>query len=64
MLYNYIVIEGNIGAGKTSVAEIITAELNGRLVLEEFEDNSFLPKFYSDPKRFARVKFACSKVAF
>ncbi|MCH8903155.1 MAG: deoxynucleoside kinase [Bacteroidetes bacterium] len=53
MRYNYIVIEGNIGAGKTSVAEIITAELNGRLVLEEFEDNSFLPKFYSNPERFA-----------
>ena len=53
MRYNYIVIEGNIGAGKTSVAEIINAELNGRLVLEEFEDNSFLPKFYSNPERFA-----------
>jgi len=52
-LYNYIVIEGNIGAGKTSLATRISAELNASLILEQFEENSFLPKFYEDPARYA-----------
>ncbi len=52
-MYNYIVIEGNIGAGKTSLATRISAELNASLVLEQFEENSFLPKFYEDPARYA-----------
>ncbi len=52
-VYNYIVIEGNIGAGKTSLATALAEELNARLVLEQFEENSFLPKFYDDPARYA-----------
>jgi len=52
-LYNYIVIEGNIGAGKTSFATRLAEECNARLILEQFEENSFLPKFYEDPARYA-----------
>lgn len=52
-MYNYIVIEGNIGAGKTSLATALAGEYNARLVLEQFEENSFLPKFYDDPARYA-----------
>lgn len=52
-MYNYIVIEGNIGAGKTSLATRISAELHASLILEQFEENSFLPKFYEDPARYA-----------
>ena len=50
---NYICIEGNIGAGKTTLAKALSARLNARLVLEEFEDNGFLEKFYRNPKRYA-----------
>lgn len=51
--YNYIAIEGNIGAGKTSLAKLISDEFNARVVLERFADNPFLPKFYKDKERFA-----------
>ena len=51
--YNYIAIEGNIGAGKTSLANIMSDEFNARVVLERFADNPFLPKFYEDQERFA-----------
>lgn len=51
--YDFIAIEGNIGAGKTSLATMLSQEFNARLVLEEFEDNSFLPKFYNDAQRYA-----------
>jgi deoxyadenosine/deoxycytidine kinase len=51
--YNYIVIEGNIGAGKTSLTTRIAQELSARLILEEFADNPFLPKFYENPERYA-----------
>lgn len=51
--YSFIAIEGNIGAGKTSLAQKLSKDFNSKLVLEEFEDNSFLPKFYEDQKRFA-----------
>ena len=51
--YNYIAIEGNIGAGKTSLATIISHEFNAKLILERFADNPFLPKFYKEPKRYA-----------
>ncbi|WP_439129213.1 2-amino-4-hydroxy-6-hydroxymethyldihydropteridine diphosphokinase [Polaribacter sp.] len=51
--YNYIAIEGNIGAGKTSLAKMITEEYNAKLVLERFADNPFLPKFYKDKERYA-----------
>ena len=51
--YNFIAIEGNIGAGKTSLATRIAAEFNARLILEQFEDNAFLPKFYENPSKYA-----------
>ncbi len=51
--YNYIAIEGNIGAGKTTLATRMSEQFNTRLILEQFEDNSFLPKFYDDPSRYA-----------
>ena len=51
--YNYIAIEGNIGAGKTSLATKISKEFNAKLVLERFADNPFLPKFYKEPERYA-----------
>ena len=51
--YNYIAIEGNIGAGKTTLANMIADEFNARLVLERFADNPFLPKFYEDKERYA-----------
>jgi deoxyguanosine kinase len=50
---NYIVIEGNIGAGKTSFSRLLAEELNARLILEEFSDNPFLPLFYKNPERYA-----------
>jgi deoxyadenosine/deoxycytidine kinase len=51
--YNYIVIEGNIGAGKTSLASLLAEETGSRLVLEAFSDNPFLVKFYENPSRYA-----------
>jgi len=53
MNHHFITIEGNIGAGKTTLAHILSRHYNARLVLEEFTDNPFLPKFYSNPKQFA-----------
>ena len=53
MIYNFITIEGCIGAGKTSLSKKIAADHNGKLILEQFEDNPFLPKFYEDPARHA-----------
>ena len=51
--YNYIAIEGNIGAGKTSLATKISQDFNARLLKERFADNPFLPKFYNDAQRYA-----------
>ena len=51
--YNYIAIEGNIGAGKTSLSKMISDDFNAKMVLERFADNPFLPKFYEDKERFA-----------
>lgn len=51
--YSYIAIEGNIGAGKTSLAKIVSNKFNADLVMEEFADNTFLPQFYENPDRFA-----------
>ncbi|SRX53748.1 Deoxyguanosine kinase [Aequorivita sp. CIP111184] len=51
--YNYIAIEGNIGAGKTSLATKIANDFNSKLILERFKDNPFLPKFYEDAARYA-----------
>lgn len=53
MKYNYLVIEGNIGAGKTSFATMLAEETGSRLILEQFSDNPFLARFYEDPERYA-----------
>src|SRR6187200_2918961 len=53
MKYHYITIEGNIGAGKTTLAQILSNKLTARLILEEFADNPFLSKFYENPKQYA-----------
>lgn len=50
---SYMVIEGNIGAGKTSLSRQITKDFGGKLILERFKDNPFLPKFYKDATRYA-----------
>lgn len=50
---NYISIEGNIGAGKTTLSTRISEDFNAKLILERFADNPFLPKFYNDPIRYA-----------
>ncbi len=52
-MYNYIAIEGTIGAGKTSLAHMLSDDFNSRLILEQFEENDFLPKFYKDPDKYA-----------
>ena len=51
--YNYVVIEGNIGAGKTTLATKISEDFNARLILEHFADNPFLPKFYDNPDKYS-----------
>jgi deoxyadenosine/deoxycytidine kinase len=53
MNYHFITIEGNIGAGKTTLAHLLSKRLNARLILEEFADNPFLPKFYESPRQYA-----------
>ncbi len=53
MRYNYIAIEGNIGAGKTSLSNMIAKQFNGKLILEQFEENPFLAKFYEDQDKYA-----------
>ena len=49
----FLVIEGNIGAGKTTLTKMIAEEYNAKLVLEQFADNPFLPKFYEDQERYS-----------
>ncbi|MCK5776368.1 MAG: deoxynucleoside kinase [Bacteroidales bacterium] len=51
--YNFITIEGTIGAGKTSLATMISQDYNAKLILEGFADNPFLPKFYGDADKYA-----------
>ncbi|MDB2426883.1 deoxynucleoside kinase, partial [Flavobacteriaceae bacterium] len=51
--YNFIAIEGNIGAGKTSLTHMISNDFNAKQILERFADNPFLPKFYEDTTRYA-----------
>jgi deoxyguanosine kinase len=53
MNYHFITIEGNIGAGKTTLAHMLSRHFNARLILEEFADNPFLPKFYENPQLYA-----------
>ena len=53
MNYHFITIEGNIGAGKTTLAHLLSKHFNARLILEKFADNPFLPKFYEDQSKYA-----------
>ncbi|TXH20185.1 MAG: deoxynucleoside kinase [Chitinophagaceae bacterium] len=53
MRYEFITIEGNIGAGKTTLSNLLSQKLNAKLILEQFADNPFLPKFYENPQQFA-----------
>ncbi len=53
MKYSFITIEGNIGAGKTTLAHLLSKHFNTRLILEEFADNPFLPKFYENQRQYA-----------
>lgn len=53
MKYNFIAIEGNIGAGKTTLSKLLSAKFNARLILEEFAENPFLSKFYENPRQYA-----------
>lgn len=53
MKYNFVTIEGNIGAGKTTLAHLLSKHYNARLILEEFAENPFLPKFYESPAQYA-----------
>jgi len=52
-IVQFLAIEGNIGAGKSTLAKKIAEDFNAKLVLERFADNAFLPKFYEDPTRYA-----------
>ena len=49
----FLVIEGNIGAGKTTFSGMVAEEFNAKLVLEQFADNPFLPKFYENQERYS-----------
>ncbi|SRR5690606_2568843 len=51
MKYHFITIEGNIGAGKTTLAHLLSRHFNARLILEQFADNPFLARFYENPKQ-------------
>lgn len=53
MNYHFITIEGNIGAGKTTLSHLLAKKYNARLILEAFADNPFLSKFYENPKQYA-----------
>ncbi len=51
MHYHFVTIEGNIGAGKTTLAHLLSKHYDARLVLEQFADNPFLEKFYENPRQ-------------
>lgn len=51
--YRFITIEGCIGAGKTTLSIKLANDFNGKLILEQFKENDFLPKFYKNPERYA-----------
>ena len=53
MKYRFIAVEGNIGAGKSTLAALLANHYQARVILEEFADNTFLPKFYHEPERYA-----------
>lgn len=53
MSFDFLVIEGNIGAGKTTFAKMLGEEFDAKLILESFAENPFLPKFYADPDKYS-----------
>lgn len=53
MKHHFITVEGNIGVGKTTLSHLLAKHFNARLILEEFADNPFLPKFYENPAQYA-----------
>lgn len=53
MNHRFIAIEGNIGAGKTTLSHLLSQHYNAKLILEEFAENPFLTKFYENPKQYA-----------
>ncbi len=53
MNIDFLVIEGNIGAGKTTFAKKLSEEFDAKLILEQFAENPFLPKFYNDPEKYS-----------
>ena len=53
MNYKFITVEGNIGAGKTTLSGLLQQSFEAKLILEQFADNPFLPKFYEDQKRYS-----------
>ena len=53
MNYHFIAVEGNIGAGKTTLSQLLSQHYNAKLMLEEFAENPFLTKFYENPKQYA-----------
>lgn len=53
MEYSFITVEGNIGSGKTTLAKMLAEHFHARVILEEFADNPFLPKFYAHPEQYA-----------
>ncbi|MBS1579878.1 MAG: deoxynucleoside kinase [Bacteroidetes bacterium] len=53
MKHHFITVEGNIGAGKTTLTHLLAKHFNARIILEEFADNPFLPKFYANPQQYA-----------
>jgi deoxyguanosine kinase len=53
LIHNYIAIEGNIGAGKTTLARMLANQFNGKVILEQFENNPFLARFYDNQERYA-----------
>ena len=62
MIYKFISIEGNIGAGKTTLASLLAEEYHGQLILEAFEDNPYLPKFYEDNGKYALQLEMCQNL--
>jgi deoxyadenosine/deoxycytidine kinase len=53
MKHKFIVIEGLIGAGKTSLTKKIAEQFNAKVILEQFAENPFLPKFYKEPDKYS-----------
>jgi deoxyadenosine/deoxycytidine kinase len=52
MKYKFITVEGNIGAGKTTLVNLLASKLKAKIILEQFADNPFLPKFYQEPSKY------------